>query len=257
MDPLESLFGFFNVEIIFAGVACEVVEDLSLLFWGDPALFGGASHGSAAFSLVDLTAVVSVDCLEDVFDFETFRDLIGDCGAIEKRLVIDTWCDLFIDLLSHFFGFVLGVHDSLEVLGNLGVLKDLDSKDFVDFGFQSFSILVSLFRALELPNIWHRLFSHSGGNFLGNNFILPEVRAIARLSGAAASSEVSLVLVVIGLIMSILGCLGLEDELVYEVGHFRSLIVDGSSHLPSLSSGEPCLSSLLSPGFASSSVLSA
>ena len=222
MDLLESLFGFFNVEIVFAGVASEVVEDLGFFFCGDPALFGGASHGSAAFSLVDLTAVVSVNCLEDVLNIEALRKLIGDRGAVEEELVLVVLlsrCDLSVQLFADFVSSFEGAQDSSDVLGNLGVFKDLDGENLIDLGVQSFSIFVLFGDAVKGPNIWHCHFSHSGGSFLGNNFILPEVRAIAGLSGAAASSEVSLVLVMMGLIISILGCLSLENELVDEVGH--------------------------------------
>ena len=113
MDLLKSLLGFFDVEIVLAGVASEVVEDLSLLLFGDPALFGGASHGSAAFSFVDLSAVVSVNCLEDVLDFEAFRDIIGDGRAVEERLfALFLWCNLVVKVLTDFLGSFLGFQDT-------------------------------------------------------------------------------------------------------------------------------------------------
>ena len=78
MNVFEGGLHLVDVEVVLAGVSCEVVEDLLLLILSDPLLLVSASHGSSAFFLINLTVVVSINLVEDVFNLDISRENIRD-----------------------------------------------------------------------------------------------------------------------------------------------------------------------------------
>ena len=78
MNVFEGGLHLTYVEVVLTGVSCEVVEDLLLLLLSDPLLLVSASHGSSAFFLINLTVVVSINLVEDVFNLDISREYIRD-----------------------------------------------------------------------------------------------------------------------------------------------------------------------------------
>ena len=78
MNVFEGGLHLIDVEVVLTGVPCEVVEDLRLLLLSDPLLLVSASHSSSAFFLSNLTVVVSINLIEDVFNLDISREFIRD-----------------------------------------------------------------------------------------------------------------------------------------------------------------------------------
>ena len=78
MNVFEGGLHLTYVEVVLTGVSCKVVEDLLLLLLSDPLLLVSASHGSSAFFLINLTVVVSINLVEDVFNLDISREYIRD-----------------------------------------------------------------------------------------------------------------------------------------------------------------------------------
>ena len=78
MNVFEGGLHLTDVEVVLTGVSCEVVEDLLLLLLSDPLLLVSASHSSSAFFLINLTVVVSINLVEDVFNLDISREYIRD-----------------------------------------------------------------------------------------------------------------------------------------------------------------------------------